>query len=124
MFIVTEYAALMQVKSIAECSRGAFCNTLTNIKLPFVIKIFILSIFEWPFYTGFTVHVYFCLFIICWLFNLISEATGSFPNSTVPSLHSVLGVQPTAGTWDSAHRGYLGFLIHEPRHVISNNVAF
>ena len=36
---------LMQVKSIAECS----------IKLPFAIKIFVLSIFEWPFYTGFTV---------------------------------------------------------------------
>ena len=29
---------------------------LTLIKLPFVIKIFVLSIFEWPFYTGFTVH--------------------------------------------------------------------
>ena len=29
---------------------------LTFIKLPFVIKIFILSIFEWPFYTGFTVY--------------------------------------------------------------------
>ena len=28
----------------------------TFMKLPFVIKIFILSIFEWPFYTGFTVH--------------------------------------------------------------------
>ena len=28
----------------------------TFIKLPFVIKIFVLSIFEWPFYTGFTVH--------------------------------------------------------------------
>ena len=27
----------------------------TFIKLPFVIKIFVLSIFEWPFYTGFTV---------------------------------------------------------------------
>ena len=27
---------------------------LTFIKLPFVIKIFVLSIFEWPFYTGFT----------------------------------------------------------------------
>ena len=27
----------------------------TFIKLPFVIKIFILSIFEWPFFTGFTV---------------------------------------------------------------------
>ena len=25
---------------------------LTCIKLPFVIKIFVLSIFEWPFYTG------------------------------------------------------------------------
>ena len=29
----------------------------TFIKLPFVIKIFVLSIFEWPFYTGFTVHL-------------------------------------------------------------------
>ena len=28
---------------------------LTFIKLPFVIKIFVLSNFEWPFYTGFTV---------------------------------------------------------------------
>ena len=47
----------MQVKSIAECSNriGAFCNTLTFIKLPLVIKIFVLSIFEWPFYIGFTV---------------------------------------------------------------------
>ena len=27
---------------------------LTFINLPFVIKIFVLSIFEWPFYTGFT----------------------------------------------------------------------
>ena len=29
----------------------------TFIKLPVVIKIFILSIFEWPFYTGFTVFL-------------------------------------------------------------------
>ena len=28
---------------------------LTCIKLPFVLKIFVLSILEWPFYTGFTV---------------------------------------------------------------------
>ena len=28
---------------------------LTSIKLPFDITIFVLSIFEWPFYTGFTV---------------------------------------------------------------------
>ena len=29
---------------------------LTFIKLRFIIKIFVLFIFEWPFYTGFTVH--------------------------------------------------------------------
>ena len=29
----------------------------TFIKLPFANKIFILSIFEWPFYTGFTVPI-------------------------------------------------------------------
>ena len=29
----------------------------TFIKLPFVIRIFVLSIFEWPFYTGFTVEL-------------------------------------------------------------------
>ena len=28
----------------------------TFIKLPVVIKVFVLSIFEWPFYTGFTVY--------------------------------------------------------------------
>ena len=30
---------------------------LTFIKLPFVIKIFVLSNFEWPFYTGVTVYL-------------------------------------------------------------------
>ena len=39
----TDYR-LMQVKSIAECS-----------KLPFFIKTFVLYIFEWPLKTGFTV---------------------------------------------------------------------
>ena len=29
----------------------------TFIKLPFVIKTFVLSIFEWPFYTGFTLLI-------------------------------------------------------------------
>ena len=33
---------------------SAIC--LSFIKLPIVIKIFILSILEWPFYTGFTVY--------------------------------------------------------------------
>ena len=35
--------------------QAAFCNTLTFIKLSFIIKMFVLSIFEWLFYTGFTV---------------------------------------------------------------------
>ena len=30
----------------------------TFIKLPFVIKIFVLSTLEWPFYTGFTEHTF------------------------------------------------------------------
>ena len=40
----------MQAKSIVECS----------IKLPFDIKIFALSIFEWPLRTGVTVHDSMC----------------------------------------------------------------
>ena len=45
---------LMQIKSIAECSKGHSAILKTFIQLPFDIKIFVLSIFEWPFYTGFT----------------------------------------------------------------------
>ena len=38
----------------------------TFIKLPFVFKIFILSIFEWPFYTSFTVYLLFsCRCLVC-----------------------------------------------------------
>ena len=47
----------MQVKSIAECSKGEQSTILlTFIKQPFVINIFVLSIFEWPFYKGFTLY--------------------------------------------------------------------
>ena len=31
-------------------------SLLKNKTIGFVIKIFVLSIFEWPFYTGFTVY--------------------------------------------------------------------
>ena len=51
-FVFKNNYRLMQVKSIAECSKGIL---LTFIKLHIVIKTFILSIFEWPFYTGFAV---------------------------------------------------------------------
>ena len=43
----------MQVKSI-EDEHSTILSTF--IKLPFVIKIFVMPIFEWPFYTGFTVQ--------------------------------------------------------------------
>ena len=44
----------MQVKSIAESLEHS-AILWTFIKQPFVFKIFVLSVFEWPFYTGFTV---------------------------------------------------------------------
>ena len=47
----------MQVQSTAECSKGGNSSILqTFIKLPFVIKILVLSIFEWLLKTGLTVH--------------------------------------------------------------------
>ena len=46
----------MKVKSIVKCSKEHSAILLTCIKLPFVIKIFVLSIFEWSFYTGLTVY--------------------------------------------------------------------
>ena len=46
----------MQVKSIAKCPKGNSAILSTFIKLPFVIKIFVLSIFEWPFHKGLTVY--------------------------------------------------------------------
>ena len=45
----------MQAKSIAECSTEHSAILSTFIKLPFVIKIFVLSSFECPLKTGFTV---------------------------------------------------------------------
>ena len=42
-----KYCRMLQREHSAICS--------TFIKLPVVIKTIVLSIFEWPFYTGFTV---------------------------------------------------------------------
>ena len=49
---------------------------LTFIKLPFVIKFFVLSIFEWPFYTGFTVIVR-VISERCWKLNTCSFVCGA-----------------------------------------------
>ena len=40
----------------------------TSIKLPFVIKVFVLSIFEWPLNKGFTVLVT-ALISLTWFFS-------------------------------------------------------
>ena len=42
----------MQVKSIAECLKRASTILSTCIKVTYVFKTFILSIFEWPLKTG------------------------------------------------------------------------
>ena len=54
MGLKTNYR-LMQVKVLQNAPTGIL---LTLFKLAFVIKMFILSIFEWPFYTGFTVYLF------------------------------------------------------------------
>ena len=46
---------LMQVKSIAECSKGSILQYFRpSLSYIFFIKIFALSIFEWPFTKCFT----------------------------------------------------------------------
>ena len=61
------FLTLMVILKEYYAPREEFCNTfdlhvehsailLIFIKLPFVIKIIVLSIFEWPLYTGFTVQ--------------------------------------------------------------------
>ena len=53
----------MQVKSTAECSTGAFCNTfdLHSAIIGLENLFFFLSSFERPLKTGFTVYVYFSI---------------------------------------------------------------
>ena len=53
----TDYR-LMQVKSIAECSEWSILQYFwPSLSYQFFINTFVLSIFEWPLKTGFTVDV-------------------------------------------------------------------
>ena len=60
--VFQDFLSLKQVRG----EQSAILSTF--IKLPFVIKIIVLSIFEWLFYTGFTVFYFFfgfvCLFAL------------------------------------------------------------
>ena len=57
--VFQDHYHLMQIKNIAECSKRAFCNTfdLHYIIVPFVLKTFVLSFFDWQLMTGFTVFL-------------------------------------------------------------------
>ena len=53
------FKTLQNAQSVCVCVCGGGGHSailLTFIKLPFVIKIFVLSMFERPFYTGLTVY--------------------------------------------------------------------
>ena len=44
---------------------------LTFIKLQFVIEIFLLFIFEWPFYAGFTVNGIYAVVVFKYMINIL-----------------------------------------------------
>ena len=51
----------MQVKVLQNAPREHSAILSTSIKLPFVVKTFVLSFYEWPLKTGFTViHILHC----------------------------------------------------------------
>ena len=68
---------------------------LTFIKLPVVIKTFILSIFEWLFYTGFTVPCmqrihYFSYFLVLMSFPLVTSTVNEYKEPLSSPAHNSL----------------------------------
>ena len=90
----------MQVKSIAECSKAEhYAILLTFIKQPIVIKIFVLSIFEWSFYTGLTVFLFLVFAVDRLGMSSLQEypwwarLNGKYPlDSSTANCHSILYV--------------------------------
>ena len=83
---------LKQVKSIAEHS----AILLTFIKLPFVIKIFVLSVFEWSLKTGFIVFP----FLVATGFYRTTEILDKTMIKSVTlalNFTESLGLRPTSG---------------------------
>ena len=65
MVFKTDYH-LMQVEKYCRMLQSEHSALLsTFIKLPVVIKTFVLSIFQWQFYTGFTVFRFLRFVVIC-----------------------------------------------------------
>ena len=62
----------------------------TFIKLPFVIKIFVLSIFEWPLKTGFTVTAYLQKYYLWTYRNILAAVTRHGCEQIIKGLNCVL----------------------------------
>ena len=115
--------------------------------LPFVIKIFILCIFEWTFYTGFTVYHDFISWHIC--LPLVCMRSSKSPLSMAKPLSvgsprvskaliSFSGDNPNAGLWfmytakknistlvlQSFNTSYMGHVARKPVFRVSDNVSF
>ena len=62
----------------------------TFIRLPLVIKVFVLSIFEWPFYTGFTVRL-FTVILYLWYTKENGEVYGEALLVSIMLINQFLG---------------------------------
>ena len=71
---------------------------LTFIKPPFVIKIFVLSIFEWPLYTGFTVLLFFCPLDVP-VFHKLPKDVTTEEGKTIEFYCDVMGDPPIKVQW-------------------------
>ena len=81
---------IIRSKVLHNAPREAFCKNFEFIKLPFVIKIFVLSIIEWPLKTGFTVK-YTC---ICKHFTFANSVDSDLPAVVIPPANFVCGGTP------------------------------
>ena len=92
--------------------QGEHSATLsTFIKLPVVIKIFVLSIFEWPFYTGFTFTVLTTYMETCYL-NLHKTTFTKF----VLALTNQISLDKSA---DDSH-AISSIILHENKLYLNN----
>ena len=89
---------------------------LTFIKVPIVIKIFVLSIFEWPFYTGFTVYVYWArlsyliVFVKASYFSMLSKIHWNLGHKIITQQYF-----SSEGLWTVCGPGPVTWAVHKSR---------
>ena len=87
--------SLMKVKSIAECSLGAFCNTFGLHKAIISLENLFRSFLEWLFYTDFTGYMYIMI-------NMVSHFIFNSPVTVTTchrscQLHLMIKIQVSLG---------------------------